>query len=676
MISSDQYSPLEICQRSLFTLGVDILGYTDGNTERHKEMCEFVEGPELCKLLVGPRGTFKTSFATIARAIQLVLQDPNNRILIVQNTVDNAKMTVAEIRTHFEQNVALKRVAGNIIPKKKHIVGWSDTRLCLNRTGIFSEPTITAVGVNTQVGRRHFCLHPKTLVLAQDGYIEAKDVVPNKTRVLGSDGRFHFVKAKRVTKNTKAMVKIRAAYQSETLTCTIDHRVWVWRNDRFQWIEAGQITKDDYVTLPLCNSKNGPDSPVKYQPSLKSFFTDKLWVSKVQSVTRTIKARQTVDIQVDSKKQDFVAGGMIVHNSHIIGDDVVAASRDDMKAGGIIIIQQSEFDKAIGWDKINRIGLSVRKQDKSKRMMTQYTVNRWAVQDFARHIMDKEVRTKKNPDGFVVKVIPAHNKDGSLAFPEILDEDELQRIRETQGEFIYWTQFECEPYNPEDRGFPVSQNIYWEGDRPKGYEDMKCFALMDLADVTKPTSCFTGFAILYIDMDNHIWVAELVRKRLDTIGKLNLIHSMLDKYNLNVLHIEENLHKETLHYVLKDEMCKRNRAYTIRLLKHKNRQKDSRILALQPHHEAGAIHIKREHKDLLEEMRDYPYSHYKDALDTLAYSMDLINGRPRRKQHVVSPQAKDIGEMSYRDIKKELTRTFNAAYASDAYRLQSNRRVM
>ena len=148
-------TPLQHCQRSLYALGVTVLGYEDGVTDAHKEMCKFIEGPETRKLLIGARGIYKTSFCTIGRAIQLVIQDPNNRILVVQNTVDNARLTVGEIKDHFEQNPLLRKIAGHLVPKNTQKIPWSNSALLLNRSAIFSEPTITAAGVDTQVSSEY-----------------------------------------------------------------------------------------------------------------------------------------------------------------------------------------------------------------------------------------------------------------------------------------------------------------------------------------------------------------------------------------------------------------------------------------------------------------------------------------------------------------------------------------
>ncbi len=475
------------CCDNLYFLGKEILGFDDADIEPHRRMCKFFEMDIRCKMMVGSRGIFKTSFGTIGRAIQLCMINPNVRILVVCNTADNARQKVGQIKDQFDRNVKLRELMGSIIPmstRGRESKRWSRLALVLNRTGIHSEATVTAAGVETQLA-----------------------------------------------------------------------------GDHYDWI---------------------------------------------------------------------------------LGDDIVSAGRDDLKEDGMIILRPEENAKAIGWFGLTFRGLSILKKDKSKRTKIQFTLNRWGVKDFAAYIIEEHLKSDTNPDGFEYMEMAAHNEDGSLLWDAVLDEEELASIRKSQGEFMYFTQYECKPYNPSDRGFPPDNNTYWEGTYPPGYEDggkkYNMYALMDIADALNPQNCYTAMVVLWVDEMRHIWVGEAVRAKIDTNHKIRLIHRMVKKYGLKKVCIEKNLLDDTLRFVLKDAMDREKIKYRIMPLEHKNRNKDARILRLQPHHEQGALHIKRSHKELLQEMRDFGYTHLRDIVDTLGYIMDFIRKPPLS---LMPPEIKD-----------------------------------
>lgn len=462
----------EMCCNDLYYLGKEILGYVDAEDVPHRELCEFIERPYSRKLLVGCRGIYKTCFGTVGRAIQLILRDPNVRILIVQNNSENASKTVTEIKSHFEKNEKLRRIRPDIIPENFNKTIWSSKSLVFNRKGSYDrEPTVMAAGVRTSLTSLHF----------------------------------------------------------------------------------------DYI----------------------------------------------------------------------LGDDVVSAGRDEMKEGGMIILRPEDVEKAIGWYKITMRGLAINKKDYQTQV--QFIVNRWGVEDFANYIIQNHLKSDDNPLGFEYLCMAAHRHDGELLWPTVMTDEYLQQAYVDLGDFMYNTQMECRPFNPDERGFQPENNVYWEGKTPPnaGKINYRIYALIDIADVTKAASCFTSMVVLWVDDMNHIWVGEAIRRKLDTVGKIRLIHDMVRKYELREVYIEENLHKDLLRHVLKEEMKKADLHYYVRPLKHKNRNKDARILRLQPHHERGALHIKRSHTSLIQELRDFPYTHWKDTVDALGYIMDFIKSPPK-----------------------------------------------
>jgi predicted phage terminase large subunit-like protein len=465
----------------------------------HKMLCDFVMDPYPRKLIVGCRGIFKTSVATVGRVIQHILINPNVRILIVSNTARNAKKIVSQIKTCFESNELLRQLYPEIIPEKTHDIPWSGDGLLFNRDGIFSEPTVTSAGVDAQLASGHY----------------------NK----------------------------------------------------------------------------------------------------------------------------------------IIMDDPVAADMDNYKEGGIIVLRPEEVAKFVGWYKVTMEGLEILGGETAD---VQITMNRWGVEDGARYIIDHDMfDSEKNPDGFKYLELSAHKEDGELLWPEVLTEEKLSQKHQRLGDFMYFTQYECKPYNPENRGFSTEYNTYWspdDFDKPD-FNKMKPYCLVDIADADKPESCMTAVIVVYVDNNNHFWVSDAIGEKMSPIRKMEIMDHMVRKHNLRRVYIEENLHARTMKYCLTEHMKQTGMFYGINPLKHKNRDKDSRIVRLTPHHEYGALHIRKDQKELIREMRDWPNSSKKDLLDALGYIMDIIQRPPtvlRQAHNNITYE--DRKSISLTEIKRDIKR--------------------
>jgi len=506
-------------RHDLYAFGVEVLGFADADPEVHGRFCRFIEETHPRKLVVGTRGIFKTSFGTIARALQLALIDPDNRILILSNTDRNARKIVLQIRTYLDRNPRVRALFGDMIPKSTSDIPWSTQAVMLVRPGIFPEATFTATGVDSQMASAHF-----------------------------------------------------------------------------DWI---------------------------------------------------------------------------------LGDDIVAANRDDLREQGMIILRPEELEKAIAYYKLTMRGLQIISKDPAKRTKVQFIVNRWAVEDFASYICREHLYHQElRPDGFKFLQLAAHNEDGSLLLPDLLPEVELARIHADQGDFMYYTQYECKPYNPDARGFPPACNSFFTPDeegRPPGWQKMRAFALMDLADSSKPSSCYTAFVVVWADRDSHLYVGEAIRKQIDTVGKIELIVAMLKKYGValrQTIHIEKNLHDDTLRYVLKNELRKRDTYCRVIPMEHKNRNKDARIVRLQPHHESQSLHCLATQKHLLQEMRDFPFTHHKDILDALGYMMDILKRPLRVKKRPQDAAGAAPQEVLMSDVMQEIKERVSASWGGEAFSLQ------
>ena len=95
--------------------------------EVHLDLCNFLQQDYPNKKLVElPRGFLKTTVASVYYPIWLAINNPSIRILLVQNTFENAAKRVHEIRSIFERNDLFKALYNEIVPNfNSKNIRWS-----------------------------------------------------------------------------------------------------------------------------------------------------------------------------------------------------------------------------------------------------------------------------------------------------------------------------------------------------------------------------------------------------------------------------------------------------------------------------------------------------------------------------------------------------------------------
>lgn len=102
------------------------------------------------------RGAGKSTVCTEAKAIHLLLQDPNLRILIASKTAQNAEGFLRGIKNHFEGNELLAEIFGPYYDARK-VSKWDNREIeVLPRTKPNKEASITCVGTDGTIVSKHY----------------------------------------------------------------------------------------------------------------------------------------------------------------------------------------------------------------------------------------------------------------------------------------------------------------------------------------------------------------------------------------------------------------------------------------------------------------------------------------------------------------------------------------
>lgn len=152
----------------LYFLAKTILGYDKLSPDLHGHFASWIKKTQehQYRMLLLPRGHYKSTIATIADSIQVVLPDdsnnqpyprnlgPNGRLLVVHESGEQASRFLFSITEHFKRNPLMLALFPECVPGKNQRQNKSE--LELPRSSIWSEPTIDTMGVGTKGQGRHY----------------------------------------------------------------------------------------------------------------------------------------------------------------------------------------------------------------------------------------------------------------------------------------------------------------------------------------------------------------------------------------------------------------------------------------------------------------------------------------------------------------------------------------
>lgn len=141
----------ESFKSSLYATAKHLLGMTEVNPRTHGDMILALQAATTRKLIVMPRGTFKTSLGSVAYPIWLLMRNPNLRIMLDSELYTNSKNRLREIKQHIQSELFTK-----CFGDWKTSV-WNESEICISpRTRIVKEASLTCSGIGAGKTGEHY----------------------------------------------------------------------------------------------------------------------------------------------------------------------------------------------------------------------------------------------------------------------------------------------------------------------------------------------------------------------------------------------------------------------------------------------------------------------------------------------------------------------------------------
>ena len=229
----------------------------------------------------------------------------------------------------------------------------------------------------------------------------------------------------------------------------------------------------------------------------------------------------------------------------------------------------------------------------------------------------------------------ARRDNGSLFFPERLNEDFLNEQRKVLGSYIYANQYQNEIIPGDDQDFKKEWNKYYSTIPANTYT----FIFLDPAISQQDSADFTAYVVVKVCTDGYWYVEAAKRQRINATDTIKLIFDLCDKYKPMVFGVEIVAYQQALLHFLDEEMRRRDTVIPVTGIKRgPDKSKEQRILGLVPRFEWGRIYLNRELTDLEDELAKFPRSAYDDLIDALA-SIEEIAFKPTKESNVYEPRS-------------------------------------
>lgn len=247
---------------------------------------------------------------------------------------------------------------------------------------------------------------------------------------------------------------------------------------------------------------------------------------------------------------------------------------------------------------------------------------RWGFNDPYQWMLTKETGLEQFVRGPV-------NDDGTLYFPEQLPQDELDRLKQKYGSYLFACLYENAPKDPDAGSFRPSwlRRHKLEGDQiipavgqPIPLVACRRYMRVDPAISERTTAARTGIIVDAVAPDGRKFLLETWAKRCQPSEMFEAIFALQGRWDCEAIGIEAVAYQRAIKPFLEAEASRRGRWLNVVELRPDTRKsKEARIRSVQPYLERGEVSVSDEHEQFLQEYTEFPFGSTVDLLDAWAY---------------------------------------------------------
>ena len=612
-------------KQSLFFFAFGILGFKDFDKYIHRPICQQLQNyaKNTRIKVVLPRDWFKSTMVSVAYPLWRAVNDPNVRLLITQNSYNNATKKLQAIKQIVEKNALFRALYPEVLPNSK--CRWTKECLEFNRDEVHPEGTIEAAGTGTATTSRHY-----------DVIIEDDTVVPDVDAMGGlmqQPTAMDIEKAIGWHKVCHPML----LHPSESQIIVVGTR-WAER-DLLSWLSENA---PNYLTITRAVRENAKGEPATPENGGKA-----VWERFNDTVLDELASDASIGPYMFACTPDWAPVLMANFQSKPICDVCVGDTVVGFELG-----EKYKNAKTVETDVIakgSRKGLVVKLLMSSGREVFCTPDHKWLVDPHHKssrpHLVYRSVCKIGKCQGMVtVAPVKAKNQLHYVCTPYVSkfvqEKDSVVAVEVVGEQEVYWLQTGTGNYisqgyasknslymnNPTDAVNQVFKRdwIQYYVERP---QNLAICMSVDPAQSDKEQTSDPDYSIVEVTgvepKSGNIYVLDYVRERFNPGELVDAIFNMYRVWKPLLVKIEAIAYQRTLSWYIRKRMEQLNIYFTIDEIKSLKGSKVDRIRGLQPYFSAGKIFIKATMPELERELLSFPKGAHDDIIDALCMQIEF-----------------------------------------------------
>lgn len=342
-----------------------------------------------------------------------------------------------------------------------------------------------------------------------------------------------------------------------------------------------------------------------------------------------------VDLQTST--ENFVAGGVLVHNCLVIDDPV--KNRE---------AAESATNREAVWDWYTSTAYTRLAPGGGVLVI----LTRWHDDDLAGRLLKKQAEGEG--DEWVVVEYPAQavhdelfRKRGEALHPERYDSEALERIKRAVGPRDWQALYQQNP-TPEDGDYFSKGMFQWYGSQDiPPYSELNFYTAWDFAIGEKEQNDRSVGVTVGVDKHDHTYVVDIQAGRWGTMELVDKVLEVYKTWRPAITGLERGHIEMTLRPFL-DKRIREERltSFYIEELKPGVRDKVARARSIQGRMQQGLVYFRKNCNataDLVAEMMRFPNGVHDDCVDAMAWIGQMLSllVTPREKKEAPKKSWKD-----------------------------------
>ena len=322
------------------------------------------------------------------------------------------------------------------------------------------------------------------------------------------------------------------------------------------------------------------------------------------------------------------------HYDIIIEDDTVAPDYNELGEQNICPTKE-DIDLAIGW---HRLAVPLLNAPMDSQILVVGT--RWFEKDLLSWIEENQ----KNYKGYTRASLETDGRpdpNGTPVYPKRFGKAVLDDIKSSVGPYLFSCLYMNMPVRTGDMVFNLDSIRYYE-EEPI-ITRLINYTTIDPAgdpELTKGKPDYNVVLTCGKDLiSGRVYVLDYSRKKCNPGEVITDLFRQVRKWNPVKVAVESVAYQGTLQYWIKEKMREEDMYFHIEGYTHGKRQKNARIMGLQPMLVAGKLLFRRNMVDLVNELTSFPNGANDDILDALASQLPYWANTRAADELLMSKQA-------------------------------------